>query len=193
MSGTTRRGFFRAGIAATAALAGCASPNPHLYTLAAVPGTPRGGGPRLVELRDIALARYLERNPIVRSSDNYRLDVAENDWWGEPLAGMMGRVLAEELSQRLPGTTVFGESGTLSSDPDATISLNVERFDVDRTGAVLLAAQAAVRAEGSGKPVATRSLRLTAPVAGPDVGAQVAAMSAALGQLADALADMLRR
>ena len=40
-------------------------------------------------LRQIGLARYLERSQIVRSSENYRLDVMANDWWGEPLGAML--------------------------------------------------------------------------------------------------------
>jgi uncharacterized lipoprotein YmbA len=84
-------------------LAGCSSSNPELYTLNAVPGVALPGGPRWVVLREISLARYLERDQIVRSSEGNRLDVRANDWWGEPLGGMLSRVLVENLSQRLPG------------------------------------------------------------------------------------------
>ena len=71
-------------------------------------------------LRDIGLASYLDRREIVRSSDGYKLDVMSNDWWGEPLGGMLGRVLVVGLSQRLPVSTVYGESGAISADPNAT-------------------------------------------------------------------------
>ena len=60
------------------------------------------GGPKVIVLQQIGLARYLERSQIVRSSENYRLDVMPNDWWGEPLGAMLSRVLIDELSQRLP-------------------------------------------------------------------------------------------
>ena len=59
--------------------AGCASPNPTLYVLAPLPGASQPGAPRMVELREIGLARYLERLQIVRSSEGYRLDVLSND------------------------------------------------------------------------------------------------------------------
>ena len=62
-----------------------------------------------------AIARFLERSQIVRSSENYRLDVMSNDWWGEPLGAMVSRVLVEELGQRLPQSTVIGESGAVSA------------------------------------------------------------------------------
>ncbi len=41
--------------------AACASPNPTLYTLAIVPGATHPVAPQRIELREIALARYLER------------------------------------------------------------------------------------------------------------------------------------
>ncbi|HTW72446.1 MAG TPA: hypothetical protein VME47_21385, partial [Acetobacteraceae bacterium] len=55
--------------------AACTSPNPNLYTLAVVPGATRAGAPGRVELRLISLAHYLDRTQIVRSSEDYRLDV----------------------------------------------------------------------------------------------------------------------
>ena len=98
-----------------------------------MPGAARqAGAPRVIELRAIAIARYLERSQIVRSSEDYRLDVMGNDWWGEPLDAMMSRVLVQELNQRLPGSTVFGENGAISTPPDATVEINMQRFDLDR-------------------------------------------------------------
>jgi len=72
----------RSALALTLGLAACASPNPTLYTLAPVPGAERRGAPRVIELRAIGLARYLERSQIVRSSEDFRLDILCNDWWG---------------------------------------------------------------------------------------------------------------
>jgi hypothetical protein len=52
-------------------------------------------------------------------------------------------VLAAEIDQRLPGTNVRGESGAVDLTPDATVAVNIARFDVDDDGAVVLAAQMA--------------------------------------------------
>mgnify|MGYP006156948625 CR=1 FL=1 len=43
-----------------------------------------------VEIRDIGLPGYLDRKEIVRSSEDYKLDVRANAWWGEPLGSMLG-------------------------------------------------------------------------------------------------------
>jgi hypothetical protein len=179
-----------AALALAAVLAACSSPSPVLYTIAPAQGQVQTGGPKVVALQQIATARYLERSQIVRSSENYRLDVMSNDWWGEPLSAMLSRVLTEELGQRLPQSTVIGETGAVSASPDATIELNIQRLDEDASGNLVLQAQASVSFKGRGAPV-LRSFRfvVTPPAAG--IEGEVTAISTAVGQLADGLASML--
>ena len=179
-------------LALAALPAGCASPNPTLYILAPVPGTPqtsaaRAGTPRIVALRAISIPHYLERSQIVRSSEGYRMDVLSNEWWGEPLDAMMSRILVQELNQRLPGSTVYGDRGAISTSPDATVEINLQRLDLDRDGTVLLTAQIAV----DGKATASRGVALTVRPADGTTQALVAAMSTATAQLADAIAAMV--
>jgi hypothetical protein len=171
--------------------AACASPNPTLYTLAVMPGPTQAGAPARVELREVALARYLERSQIVRSSEDFHIDVLGNDWWGEPVDAMLNRVLVQELSQRLPESTVFAENGAITATPDASVELNLQRLDEDRGGAVLLLAQVAVTTPGG--HVATRNVRLSVVPPGSGTSGLVSAMSTAVGQLADAVAGMLSR
>jgi uncharacterized lipoprotein YmbA len=171
-------------------IAACSSPSPVLYTIAPVQGPVQPGGPKVIVLQQISTAHYLERSQIVRSSENYRLDVMSNDWWGEPLSAMLSRVLTEELGQRLPQSTVIGETGAVSASPDATVELNMQRLDEDASGNLVLQAQASVSFKGRPGPV-LRSFRfvVTPPAAG--IQGEVTAISTALGQLADGLALML--
>lgn len=177
-------------LALMVALAACSSPNPRLYTIAPIDGQIRSGGPKVITLQQIGLARYLERLQIVRSSENYRMDLKSEDWWGEPLGAMLSRVLIDELSQRLPRSTVLGENGAVTSSADATIELNVRRLDEDATGNLVLLAQVAVSFKGQPAPV-LRSFRISVPPPGQEVASEVAAISAALGQLADGLTTVL--
>lgn len=170
-----------------AVLASCSSPNPKLYVLAMLPGKTHHGAPAAIDLRAIAIAHYLERSQIVRSSEGYRLDVLSNEWWGEPLDAMMGRILVQELNQRLPGSTVYSDSGAISTPADATVEINLQRFDLDRDGDVLMAAQIAVE----GKRSASRAVALKRRPEDGTTPALVAAMSAAVAQLADTIAEML--
>jgi len=171
-------------------IAACSSPSPVLYTIAPVQGPVQPGGPKVIVLQQISTAHYLERSQIVRSSENYRLDVMSNDWWGEPLSGMLSRVLTEELGQRLPQSTVIGETGAVSASPDATIELNVQRLDEDVSGNVVLQAQASVSFKGRPGP-ALRSFRFVVTPPAADIQGEVTAISTALGQLADGIASML--
>jgi uncharacterized lipoprotein YmbA len=168
-------------------LAACTSPNPNLYTLSAIPGPVQPAAPAVVKLRTISLARFLERPQIVRSSENFRLDVMANDWWGEPLGAMLGRILVAELSQRLPGSTVFLEGGAISATPDATVEINIERLDEDASGQLLLTAQIAL----AGRHQATRTLHIAVTPPDATTTGFASAASTALEQLADTVAAML--
>ena len=183
--------------AATLALAAwlltsCASPEPAYYTLAPVRGATQGGGPALVELRRPGLAGYLDRPEIVRAGSAYQLRVAGTERWGEPLGDLIARILAEDLNQRLPGSSVFTAAGSISAEANATVELDVQRFDADASGQVTLLAQVAISRGRARSNVVARTVRLSATPAGPSTPELVAAMSTVLGQLADEVASLLR-
>ena len=172
-------------------LTGCTSPNPALYTIAVQPGPAVAGGPKIIVLRDIGLAGYLDRPGIVRASDGYRLEVMSNDTWGEPLGAMIGRVLAVELAQRLPGSNVYGERGVISPNPDATVAVNIQRMDIDSSGNLELLAQAEIEFSHR-KDTPAKTFQISKPVASVTTPDEVAAISAAISELADGVAHMLR-
>jgi uncharacterized lipoprotein YmbA len=180
-----RRGF--ASLAGLGALAACTSPNPVLYTVASIPGPVQPVAPKVIRLRTLGLARYLERPQIVRSSEDFRLDVMSNDWWGEPLGAMLGRILVAELTQRLPNSTVFLDSGAISATPDVTVEINIERLDQDASGQMILAAQIAV----SGRHIDTRSVRFAVTPPNATTTGFASAVSTAFAQLADTVATMV--
>ena len=180
------------GLGATALLAGCASPEPNYFTLRALPGTAVPGSLRLVELRRIGLAGYLDRPEIVRNNADYRLSIGSNERWGEPLGNLVARVLAEDLTLRLPGTSVFTSAGSISAEPDATLEIDLQRLDADAGGQVVLLAQVAVSRTRNRSSAGARTVRLVVVPGGATTTDLVAAMSAALGQLADQIVPLLR-
>ncbi|MBC7800644.1 MAG: membrane integrity-associated transporter subunit PqiC, partial [Gemmatimonadaceae bacterium] len=155
----TRREAF--GLALAAACAGCASAELAYYTLAPVPGPVSSGGPRLVELRRPGLAGYLDRPEIVRASGTYSLRLAGTERWGEPFGDLVARILAENLNLRLPGSSVFTSSGSISAEANATVELDIQRFDADAAGQVMLLAQVAVSRGRARASAATRTVRLS--------------------------------
>ena len=181
-----------AALVLAAVLAACASPNPELYTLAALPGARAQVPLHGIEVRRIGLAGYLDRPEIVRSSAAFRLVLAENQRWGEPLGGMLDRVFAEDLVERLPDTAVFAESGAISTAPDMVLEVDVQRFDAEADGTLVLLAQVAMRPGDAGHAAEARTLRLTATPASATTRDHVAAMSRALADLADRVVAMLR-
>jgi uncharacterized lipoprotein YmbA len=170
-------------------LAGCASPEPTYYTLAAVPGPAAPGAPPRIEVQRPSIAGYLDRTAIVRRGTAYELSIAPGERWGEPFDEMIGRTLTQELTQRLTGSTVAYESA-LAGD-EATVDLDVARFDADPEGRVTLLAQVTVRTRDH--LAAARELRITVPAPPGATSGLVAAMSQALGELADRVAEMLRQ
>jgi hypothetical protein len=181
---------FAVALCATLSAASCASSDPKLYTLAPLPGSQLSRTPRVIALHRVGIARYLQRNQIVRSSENYRIAIMANDWWGEPLDAMVARVLAEDLTQRLPQSTVYTSAGAVTGSPDATIEIELQRLDLDHDGNLLLIAQGSVSFKNQATPD-TRSFRISQPPPSARVEGQIAATSTALAQLADRIAGML--
>jgi uncharacterized protein len=173
-------------------LAGCRSANPNLYSLVVPPGPALPSGPKVVALRDVSLAGYLDRQQIVRSSEDYQLTVSENDWWGEPFSGMLTRMLAAALAQRLPRSTVVGADTAISVTPDATVEIGIQRLDANRAGAVTMAAQIAVSYRRGRRDAVVRPFTTSVPQDGADARSFVAAASIAVGRLADAAASLLQ-
>lgn len=185
-----RRRFASLALPVLAAACG-SSPNPAYYTVATRPGPTFPAGPKVIVLKDIGLANYLDRREIVRSSAGYKLDIMSNDWWGEPLGGMLDRVLVVELGQRLPASTVYGESGAINADPNATVGVNLQRLDSDRAGTLILLAQVAAEFNRP-RRMAARTFTISKPMATQDIPVLVAAISDAVGELADGIAALLQ-
>jgi uncharacterized protein len=93
----------------------------------------------------------------------------------------------QELNQRLPDATVYGDNGAISTPPDATVEINLQRFDLDHDGDLLLVSQIAV----DSKRAASRGLTFTVRPADGTTQALVAAMSVAVARVADTVAAML--
>jgi uncharacterized lipoprotein YmbA len=174
-------------------LASCRSPDPNYYTLAPLPGPVLAGAPALIELRRPGIAGYLDRSEIVRSNSPYQLSLNSGERWGEPFADMVARVIAEDLHNRLPGTTVFTSTGGISAETGARVEIDVQRLDADASGQVQLLAQVAITRGADRDNATAQSLRISVPPVGTSTRDYVQAMSQALAQAADRIATQLRR
>jgi len=169
---------------------GCtATPPSHFYTLAPRPALQPARYSGIVMVKPVELAKYLDRPQIVRYADAYQLSFSEFERWGEGMRDMVTRVLVENLSTRLSGGQVYDGSGPLTLRPDATIEVEISRFDADPNGAVILAAQWTILRERQ-KP-RLQAERISVPADPSKTPELVAAMSDALGQLGDRMARSL--
>lgn len=180
---------------ACAIVCGCgSSPEPTYYALAPTGGPSQGTAwAHVVELRRPGLAGYLDRADIVRRVSDYRLHLDPGERWAEPLADMLGRVLAQDLGERMPGTSVFTEDGAIEVNPDAAVEIDVQRLDAARDGTITLVAQVVVEDAAEHRTVASRSFVLQGRPPGADAAALVAGESALLGRLADGISSMMRQ
>ena len=178
-------------LASVLLLVGCGSAEPTYYTLAPWPGTPQDEGPLTVEVQTPTVADYLKRDYIVLNNSDYQLHLAQNAAWAEPLPDAIGRNLALDLSQRLPGSNVRAAESGISTTAEAVVEVAVSRFAEDASGQAEIAAMVSVhRANVSNADI--RPVHLVAPLRDKSIGALVTSLSQLLGQVSDEVAKQLR-
>jgi uncharacterized lipoprotein YmbA len=177
-----------AGLAALPLLAGCnQSPPPRLFTLAAQPGAAAGTTTRIrLVVKPVEVAKYLDRPEIVRYADPYELRFADLERWGEGLRDMATRILIEDLSLRMPDSQIVSESSPVNLTADATIEVDISRFDADPSGQVFLDVRWALH-HGE-RPAVVHLEHIRVRPNSSSTTDLVAAMSQALGQLSDQIA-----
>ena len=187
----TRTALLLGALLAAGALAGCGSSEPDYYTLKPWPGIAQAGAPLVIRVRTPTVAAFLDRDDIVRNDRGYKLKLAHDSAWAEPIAGLIGSTLTLDLQQRLSGSTVFAEDGAISAQPQAVVELDVSQFSEDGAGhATIAAARSGQRRDSGAAP--SQLLRLAMPPPGPTTADLAAALSQLLGQVADAAAQQAR-
>ena len=173
-----------------ALLAAChGSPSPALYTLAARPGLVIGRPVPSVAVRSVEIAKYLDRPQIVRRKNEYELETSDFERWDEDFDDMVTRVLVENLSQRLPASQVTMRASPVTTEAQMTLAVDIERFDADPGGRVILVAQWTLQRGARSGTV--RLERIAVPAASDAAIDLAAAMSDCLGQLSDRLAQAI--
>jgi hypothetical protein len=144
-----------------AALTACAaSPPPRLYVLSSLssPGTeqrqmalaagqePGSGAPAarrptapIIGVTPVTVAQYLDRSEIIVRRSPNELQILESDRWAEPIAATATRALVENLSVLLAQNRVAQVPLQGSQRATYEVSLDLTAFEVDETGAAVLA------------------------------------------------------
>jgi uncharacterized protein len=172
-------------------LAGCASSPPtRFFALDAVaPGaaTPRAtGGP--VKIDAVHIPPALDRDSMVRGESDNQLQISSQDRWAGDLGEMIGRVLTQDLAQRLPSGMVIAPDSPAPPDVRGVV-VDILTFQ-PQAGEVVLDADWTLLAGTQSNPVLHRSVHLTLAAA-PSAQGEAEAMSSLLGQLADGIAAQI--
>lgn len=169
--------------------AGCATaPPPTLYVLSPVAPAPERsvapapGKQRVVALGPVTVPDYLDRTDMVRRATADRLEVSESERWAETLRAGLQRVLAADLANRLgPG---FWVGGARSGQADVEVPVDVEAFERDPEGRMVLTASWDIRPVGAERAARHMRKTWTRMPADAGTGAQVRALSANVDDLA---------
>ena len=172
--------------------AACSSPDPVYYTVATRPGPVLPSGPKVVMLKDIGLASYLDRREIVRSSEGYKLDVR--------LERLVGRAAGRHAGQQrwsssfpsaCPAARSMRRAAPSTRIPTpSSASISSVSMPTAPARSILLA-QVAVEFNRPQR-TASRTFTITKPLPAPGTPGLVAAISDAVAELADGIAALLQ-
>jgi uncharacterized lipoprotein YmbA len=176
-------------------LAGCHSAPTQFYTLTSSAGASRVpfGFARAqpVVVGRVELPGDLDRDSFVTRVGPNRLNVSDTDRWAGPFDEMIQRVLASDLSSRLPAGMVLAPGDPIPASGARTVKLTIRQFMGDANGHVVLEADWSLLAGNPPKPELIRHEQLFDNAASNHPSAIVATMGHLLARLADRIADTI--
>jgi len=176
-------------------LGGCVSHSPpaNFYVLTATAQPHDLSMPEmLIGVGPVNLADYLKRKQLVNRSSEVRLQLDEFNRWAGELDRNITRVMAENLSRLLSVDAVLPYPWSASLELDYQIVLDINRFDFDEHGKVVLDVQWLIFAQSQNKLIDVQRQHFALTVTGTSQEAQVKAQSEALARLSRALARAIQ-
>jgi hypothetical protein len=184
-------------IVASLGLAGCAgSPPPQYHSLSAIAVAAGGSGSArmLVEILPPVVPERLNRQEMVLTSADGRLDVRELEQWAAPLPDEVRQVVADTLWADLGAADVYNApvSANSSTLPQYRLALRLEHFDAVPGHAVRVEAAWTIRRLPQGASITCRQ-RIDLPLPGVSADAAAGALGQASAGLAKAVSASLGR
>jgi len=171
------------------------SPPVHFYSLepTAVSGASNEKDAVIIGLGPLRVPDYLKRTQMVTRGSGSEVVVHEQDRWVEPVARAMYRVLAANVDSQLDGVIVIAYPYLEPVQTNYAVLGQVDRFDSDASGQVLLQVQwAIVGIDEQHALIPPQRRRYTAQATKPgDPNAIAIAMNRALVKFGDDIAGQL--
>ena len=182
-----------------AALAGCSNffaprADPSRFFVLSVRPAPSLDFPAWVRARSygvgpITLPEYLERPTMVTRVSDAEIRPTHQDRWAEPIEKGVLRVLREDLRRCLDAPRVIAFPWYASERPDLAVSIDVQRFEREPTGAAYLLAHWSVRDAATGASLVRGDTSGHRDSPAADESGSVDAQSDLLMQLAREIAE----
>jgi uncharacterized protein len=180
-------------VLACLALAGCGrSPPTQFYVLSPVPPKQTAAVPEVphVIVSNVNVPASLDRRSVVLRTSADQVEVSEQARWAAPLDGMIRRVLAADLAQRIGRDKVVAPGDPVPPGPSRVVALNLQDFVGSNQGEVTLDGDWSLQ-DDKHRVLQTRHVHLTRQVEADDVAAIAAAFSDMLGTVSDQIAAAL--
>jgi len=175
------------------ALAGCGhSPPTQFYVLSPAPTKQTAAAPEVphVIVSNVNVPASLDRRSVVLRTSADQIEVSEQARWAAPLDGMIRRVLAADLAQRIGRDKVVAPGDPVPAGPSRAVALNLQDFVGTRQGEVTLDGDWSLL-DDKQRVLQTRHVHLTRQVEANNIGAIAAALSDMLGTVSDQIAAAL--
>lgn len=173
-------------------MAACtAAPQDQYYLLSSTqaPASSATGQGMVVGIGPVSIPSHLDRSMIVTRSSSNRLNVLSGHRWAEPLDENINRILVENFDHTGKASRLETYPWTSRAGVDVQVIVDIDRFERQPDGNVLLSARWKLVAFESGVVKASNSYEKTGAPNGSDVESTVSAMSDLLADLSGEIAN----
>jgi uncharacterized lipoprotein YmbA len=182
-------------------LTGCAGQSPRVdfYVLSADAGTMANASvagkcsDQAISVGPVSWPRYLDQPRIVTRAGQNRLEANEFNRWGGSLEDDFVRTVIRNLSDQLRSELVMNYRRSAHFSPVYRVEIDVQQFDGQLGGDVMLSAKWSIVSETSGELEKVAISTIQKSTSGPGYEALVNASSIAVAQLSEEIAAQLAR
>ena len=167
------------------------SPEPSYFSLAAQDGMTLDDVKAAIKVQRPLMPDYLDRPDFIYQESDYHLSIDESSNWAEPLDKMFARILAADLQQRLPQSTVWSGNDDVAA-PRYIVALTVQTFNPVAHGSLTLQGTAILTDRKTGQVLRSKPFRLTTSASG-SARSVAAGLSLLIAQEADDLMQDIRQ
>jgi uncharacterized lipoprotein YmbA len=179
-------------------------PEPNFFILTPVPddesssmnmaGSPPGSfAPIELGLGPVRFPAYLDRLEMVTRIEENRLAISDTNRWAAPLDVAFTRILAQDLSSRMPDSRVALYPWYNDHVPDFQIIIDVQRFDLTVQGLARLEAAWTISDPKANALLYSTSSAFTQSMGGIKPGDPAAALSHTVADLSSQIAGRVEQ